>query len=166
MKLIQFDLERDFDTIKNCVTDERTHAMWCANRFIFPLEKENFSDVLSRIADQWGDIPFCLLTDNNETAGFFCYSLNSDTKEGMIKFLVVNPEFRGKGVAGELLRLASEYAFENGAELVHLNVFPENSRAMKCYLKAGFTQRKLTENAFTYKDESWRRCNMVLTRNK
>lgn len=162
MKFIRFDLERDFDAIKNWITDERTHAMWCANRFSYPLEKGNFSSVLSELERQGGDIPFCLLNDSEETAAFFCYSHNDGMKEGMLKFVVVNPEFRGKGVAEELIKLASEYAWENGAELVHLNVFPENIRALKCYTKAGFTQRKLTENAFVFGDESWGRCNMIL----
>ena len=47
MKLIEVNLDRDFDVIKNWVTDERTHAMWCANYFQYPLEKEDFANVLA-----------------------------------------------------------------------------------------------------------------------
>ena len=162
MKLSEFILDRDFDKIKNWIEDERTHAMWSASRFAFPLEKENFTTVLSDMNSKSGDIPFLVVTDEREAAGFFCYAFNEETKEGMLKFIVVNPAFRGKGVAGELLKLASEYAFEHGAEMVHLNVFTENVRAKKCYLKAGFTERNTTENAFQYKDEYWGRCNMTL----
>ena len=62
-----------------------------------------------------------------------------------------------------MLKLVVEYAFgKAGAELVQLNAFPENIRAKKCYEKAGFVERNLTENAFTYKDESWGRCNMII----
>ena len=50
------------------------------------------------------------------------------------------------------------------ADAVHLNVFPENPSAKKCYEKAGFKERTLTENAFSFKDESWGRCNMITTR--
>ena len=35
-----------------------------------------------------------------------------------------------------------------------MNVFPENPSAKKCYEKAGFKERTLTENAFSFKDES------------
>ena len=81
----------------------------------------------------------------------------------MLKFVIVNPEYRGKGIANEMLKLVVEYAFgKAGAELVQLNVFSENIRAKKCYEKAGFVERNLTENAFTYKDESWGRCNMII----
>ena len=65
------------------------------------------------------------MNDDGEPAGFFCYSLNNETKEGMLKFIVVNPAFRGKGIARDMLKAASDYAFKNGAELVHLNVFPK-----------------------------------------
>ncbi len=55
--------------------------------------------------------------------------------------------------------LAVKQAFENPeTERVQLNVFPENPRAMRCYKKAGFVERKLTPDAFAYKDETWGRC--------
>ena len=47
---------------------------------------------------------------------------------------------------------------------VHLNVFPENPSSKKCYEKVGFKERTLTENVFSFKDESWGRCNMITTR--
>ena len=85
----------------------------------------------------------------------------------MLKFVVVNPAYRGKGIAKEMLEAAAVYAFEDTkADALQLNVFPENERAKKCYLKAGFTERNTTENAFIFKDESWGRCNMVLRKNK
>ena len=162
MVLKIFDPARDFDTIKNWIDDERTHAMWCASKFAFPLERTNFTNALSDMNSKTGDIPFMALADDGEAAGFLCYAFNSEAKEGMLKFVVVNPAFRGKGIAGELLKSAAEYAFEHGAEMVHLNVFTENVRAKKCYLKAGFVERNTTENAFQYKDEFWGRCNMAL----
>ncbi len=161
MKLREYLPSKDFDNIKSWIDDERTHAMWCAGRFEYPLEKENFEAVLEDMHSKWGDTPFIASLDDGNNVGFFCYSLNDETKEGMLKFIVVNSLLRGKGVAKEMLELASQYAFEEtGAKALHLNVFSENIRAKKCYKKAGFTERSVTENAFSYKDESWGRCNM------
>ena len=162
MELRKYDPERDFEIIKNWIDDERTHAMWCANLFEYPLNRENVTEVLLLAAEKYGDVPFIAMEAGKE-AGFFCYHTNQSTKEGMLKFIIVNPEYRGKGIANEMLKSVIEYAFEKaGAELVQLNVFPENIRAKKCYEKAGFVERNLTENAFTYKDESWGRCNMII----
>lgn len=161
MKLREYLPSKDFDNIKSWIDDERTHAMWCAGRFEYPLEKENFEAVLEDMHSKCGDTPFIASLDDGNNVGFFCYSLNDETKEGMLKFIVVNSLLRGKGVAKEMLELASQYAFEvTGAKALHLNVFSENIRAKKCYQKAGFTERSVTENAFSYKDESWGRCNM------
>ncbi|WP_242830373.1 GNAT family N-acetyltransferase [Butyrivibrio sp. AE3009] len=161
MKLREYLPSKDFDNIKSWIDDERTHAMWCAGRFEYPLEKENFEAVLEDMHSKWGDTPFIASLDDGNNVGFFCYSLNDETKEGMLKFIVVNSLLRGKGVAKEMLELASQYAFEEtGAKALHLNVFSENIRAKKCYQKAGFTEWSVTENAFSYKDESWGRCNM------
>ena len=89
--------------------------------------------------------------------------IDAETKEVMVKFVVVNPECRGKGIAGEMINLVKEYAFnEAGAEALHLNVFPENPRAKRCYEKAGFVERNLTENAFEYEGEFWGRLNMII----
>ena len=83
----------------------------------------------------------------------------------MLKFVVVDPKVRGKGVAQNMLKLAAQYAFnETGADALQLNVFPENTRAKKCYEKAGFKERNITYNAFRFKDESWGRCNMIMYR--
>lgn len=162
MQLRKFEIDSDFEAMKEWVTDERTHAMWCANLIKYPLSKDNLADTLKEFADRFGDVPYVAISDAGKVVGFFCYSLNNETKEGMLKFVVVDPESRGKGIAREMLSLAVRQAFENPeAAIVQLNVFPENLRAKRCYEKTGFVERNLTLNAFTYKDESWGRCNMI-----
>lgn len=166
MKLRPLDIRKDFEIIRNWVPDERAHAMWCANRFAYPLTLENFEKVLGEAAEKFGDRPFAAVSDDDKILGFFCYSLNAETNEGMLKFVVAAPEERGKGTAGEMLQMAIKYAFETTkADVVQLNVFPENPRAKRCYEKAGFKVRKTTEKAFPYKDELWGRCNMVFEKN-
>ena len=165
MKLREFEIDNDFESMKNWVTDERMHGMWCANLIKYPLSKERMATTMTEAADRFGDVPYVAISDDGRVEGFFCYSYNNETKEGMLKFVVVDPEVRGKEVAQKMLRLAVKQAFENPeAERVQLNVFPENPRAMRCYEKAGFVVRKLTPDAFTYIDETWGRCNMVFTK--
>ena len=165
MKLRLFESDKDFDTIKTWITDERTHAFWSANRFSYPLDYENFEATLKEGNRNFGDTPYVATDDSDTAVGFFIYSYNQETKEGMLKFIVVDPERRGKGTARKMLRLAADQAFKNlDTQALHLNVFPENARAKRCYEKAGFTERKTTPQAFAYKDELWDRCNMVLKR--
>ena len=59
--------------------------------------------------------------------------------------------------------IALEYAFyETKADAVQLNVFSQNTGAVKCYKSIGFVERKTDYSAFGYKDELWDRCNMVI----
>ncbi|MCR5807862.1 MAG: GNAT family N-acetyltransferase [Oscillospiraceae bacterium] len=165
MRLRPYIHRHDFEKIQNWITDERTHAMWCANHIKFPLEKEDFEQTLDRMYGLYGDLPFIAVTDEGKAVGFICCSVNYETNEAMLAFVLVSPEERGKGTAVEMLRLASRYCFEIlGADAVQLNVFDANIRARKCYEKAGFTERRLEKDAFAYKDELWGRCNMVLSK--
>ncbi|MBR4760428.1 MAG: GNAT family N-acetyltransferase [Lachnospiraceae bacterium] len=163
MKIRAYNADRDFPVIKDWITDERTHAMWCANRTSFPIEKESFDQLLKDIAERCNDKPFVALDENGAVVGFFCYSLNTDTREGMLKFVMVDPARRGKGLGREMIRSATAYAFdETGAKAVQLMVLSANERARKCYEGAGFTERHRQEGAFSYQDEIWDRINMVI----
>ena len=167
MRICRFEIDRDYEVISSWISDERTHAMWCANLISYPLEKESLRRFLSDISGRFGDSPFVAVDDTGRIVGFYCYSLNHETKEGMLKFVMVDAVARGKGIGKEMIRLAVRNAFSDPeVQAVQLNVFPENARARKCYEGAGFIERTTTPDAFRYKDESWGRCNMVITREK
>lgn len=156
-------ISSDFDELKKWITDERTHSMWCANLIQYPLEKKNFEDKLAEMTLKYGDNPYVAATDEGKAVGFFCYSVNADTNEGMLKFVMISPEFRGKGYGREMVALAVKYAFEiTKADIVQLNVFSNNTTARKCYLSAGFSERSVTNKAFCFNDEMWGRCNMAI----
>lgn len=156
---------KDFDIISQWITDECSHALWCANLMPYPLEKNSFDALLQEAEERFGDSPFVATTNDGQVVGFFCFSVNLHTNEGMLKFVVIDNTMRNKGYGCEMLKLVIKYAFEIAkADAVHLNVFLENPGAKKCYEKVGFKERTLTENAFSFKDESWGRCNMVITR--
>ncbi len=158
-------LNKDFDTISQWITDERSHALWSANLIPYPLEKKGFDELLLRVEEQFGDSAFVATTDEGRVVGFFCFSVNLNTNEGMFKFIVIDDSVRNMGYGCEMLKLAVKYAFEIAkADAVQLNVFSENPGAKKCYQKVGFKERTLTENAFSFMDESWERYNMVITK--
>jgi phosphoglycerate dehydrogenase-like enzyme/RimJ/RimL family protein N-acetyltransferase len=165
MRLTPFDPERDFEKIKDWSTDERSHGMWCGGNFAFPLERENFLEGLSGFVRRYGDVPLLAVTDRGEPVGFFTYALDSETKECLLKLVIVKPECRGKGVGREMLALAAERIFsETDAALIHLNVFLENVGAKRCYEHAGFTDRTVVPDAFPWRDERWGKCNMIMKR--
>lgn len=56
----------DFDEIKNWISDERTHAMWCANLIKYPIEKANFDNVMLEEAARFDDSPYVATTDDGK----------------------------------------------------------------------------------------------------
>ena len=146
VRIRPYNASRDFEAIRQWVCDERSHAMWCANLIPYPLEKAGFEATLRTAAIRFGDSPFVATTDGGEAIGFFSYSTNLDTNEGMLKFVIVDSRLRGQGYGGEMLKLALKYAFEiMGAETVTLGAFEGNDIAHNCYKKIGFTDRDIRQ---------------------
>lgn len=161
LRLRQYRPE-DFDDIRSWIGDARTHAFWCAGRFRFPPEREDFRQVLARAAESAGEAPFTAEREG-KAAGFFCWSMDRETRVGKLRFVVLDPALRGRGLGQALLRLALRHAFgEWGAEAVLLSVFPENRRAMRCYEAVGFRVRSTEEGVFPFGDERWGRCTMII----
>lgn len=155
----------DFETVRGWVSDERTHTMWCANLIPFPMTREGFEATLAEATARFGDRQYIAEDEDGNAVGFFCISdIVPESRELMLKFVIVNSALRGKGYGRQMLVLAAKQAFEIGAQAVQLNVFTVNAPAKKCYLAAGFRERRTTENCFAYKDEMWGRCNMFTER--
>ncbi len=162
MRLRPYIPDRDFDVIKYWITDERTHALWCGDRAEYPLARGSFDFFLREIAANNGDTPFVALNDFGRPMGFFCISVSTETNEAMLKFVVVDPIRRGKGVGREMLSLAVKYAFEiAGAESLRLCVFSGNVPAIRCYEAVGFTIQSTDTAAFDFGIEKWDRCHMI-----
>lgn len=167
MRIRPYIESKDFEVISQWITDEKTHAMWCANTIDYPIVKENFDSVLEYGAFKYSDSAYVATTDVGEVIGFFCYSSNLETNEGMLKFVMVDDKYRGKGYGKEMIALAIKYAFEiTKVDAVQLNVFSVNARAKQCYISSGFSERRTDDNVFKFKNELWGRCNMVVNRER
>ena len=165
MRIRPYIPDKDFEYISKWIDTERTHAFWSANRFPYPITPESFHDFLQKISIEWADNAYVATENNGQVVGFFCYSVNTETNIGFLKFVIVDKEKRGNGYGKEMLHLAVQYAFQiTGAAAVQLNVFNENIAAKQCYEKVGFVERNIDKDVFSYKDELWSRCNMIITK--
>lgn len=163
MKLRLYNELIDYDFLHNWINDERTHALWCANRIPYPMTSEALHDVLEKDAQDWNGHAYVATEEDGKQIGFFVLSVNTCNNSGFLKFVIVDKELRGMGYGAQLLEAALRYSFEvAGVSSVQLNVFDVNDNAKKCYSNAGFVVDSITENAFIYNDESWGRYHMVI----
>ena len=165
MKIRPYIKSKDYSYIEKWIDNERSHALWCANNFPYPMTPETFQDFLERAMEEWSACAFVATDDRGNVIGFFQYSLNLESNEGFLASIIVNNKLRGKGFGKEMIRLAVRYAFEiTNAESVQLNVFEENAAAKRCYERLGFVERSTAKDVFTFQDELWGRCNMTITK--
>lgn len=165
LKLRPYQHEQDSETLRQWITDRRTHAMWCADRFPYPPDPEQFAETLRMMREQGGDQPYIAEDHTGRAVGFFCYPAEPRNGEILLKFVIVDPTLRGQGIGCKMIRAAVREIFaKTDASAVQLMVFAENIAARKCYRNAGFTERSLTPGTFRFGNEAWGRCNMVICR--
>jgi ribosomal protein S18 acetylase RimI-like enzyme len=68
---------------------------------------------------------------------------------GYIEDVVVHGAFRGRGIAGKLVRAALDTAREAGAQKVDLTSNPSREAANRLYVRIGFERRET--NAYRYR---------------
>lgn len=162
MTLRPFIMEKDFVYLQKWITDQRTHALWCANIIPYPLRKETLAIVLENDARDWGGKAYTMLDEYERPIGFFVFSVNKNDNTGFLRFVVLDNTLRGQGVGVQMLQQISEFAFElTGVSAVQLNVFDVNLPARKCYEKVGFVEDAMTPNVFVFQNEQWGRCHMI-----
>lgn len=165
MRLRPYIHSKDYDYIHKWINDERMHALWCANLVPYPMTEEKLQGVLQKDAADWGGCAYVATADDGALLGFFVLSVNVISNSGFLKFVIVNNKFRGKGYGARMIKLIQKYAFEiAGVSSIQLNVFDVNTSARKCYARNGFVEDSFAENAFTFHDESWGRCHMVVSK--
>ena len=167
MRLRPYIKSVDFKYIAGWIDNERSHALWCANNFPYPLTAEVFHAFLDKTMEEWMVSAFVVTDDGGKPVGFFRYSVNTESNQGFLMSIIIDNKLRGKGYGRELMEMALRYAFEfTGADWVQLNVFNENTDAKRCYERVGFAERSVKPNALVYGDETWSMCNMAISKNR
>ena len=165
MRIRPYIPNKDYEHLAKWIDNEKTHAFWCADLLPYPVTSEAFHNFLEKNSMDRTDSAYVATENDGQAAGFFCYSINTKTNLGFLKFIIIDPSKRGKGYGRKMLTLALQYAFQiTGAEAVQLNVFDENISAKQCYEKVGFVQRSIDRDIFAFKDELWSRCSMIASR--
>lgn len=166
MRLRPYIPDTDYNYLKQWINTERIHAFWCANRFSYPVDEKTFHSFLKSNARSGMENAFTATEDNGRPVGFFCYSIDTESNTGFLKYVIIDNTRRGNGCGSQMLTLALQYAFQiTGAASVQLNVFHENTSAKHCYEKNGFSERSTERHPFQFKNELWNKCNMIIYRN-
>jgi RimJ/RimL family protein N-acetyltransferase len=139
------------------VKEEQTFAMWCANKFTYPLTEEQLIEYKELYENNEQGWLFTALDENGKPIGHLLMrNANYSNLSVHFGFVIIDQNLRGRGYGKEMIRLAVKYAFEIlKVKKVTLGVFANNPAAHNCYKSVGFVDQKFYEDFFPFKDEKW-----------
>jgi ribosomal protein S18 acetylase RimI-like enzyme len=74
----------------------------------------------------------------NDTVGWIWYEMVDEGKKAFLVYIFIDPKYRGRGLAGEVLEFFEQETRARGAEEIVLYVFKLNTPAIKLYKKNGY----------------------------
>lgn len=131
----------DASVLLSWLSDERTVALWKADRFSWPLDQRQLETYLQEFTENMGQEAFMAVTGDGRSVGHFSFrEIEEERKTAHLGFIVVNPACRGLGYGRSMVKLALEWAFcQKKLDSVWLGVYDCNQAARHCYEALGFT---------------------------
>ena len=96
-----------------------------------------------------GRLRIKVLREHDAFVGFTAYYMKTSDL-GLLLFLAVNPEFRGKGYGDMLTRYALNDLIRVGAKRIRLVTRTCNIPAQKLYKRVGFKETSRDDEGFVY----------------
>lgn len=131
----------DLETIKNWVTSKAQCAAWAGDMVRFPFVGTNLQDDIEFTQHQH----FIIKIDGELAA--FAQLRTINPYQSHIGRLIINPNFRGQGIAPKFFKLLTNKARTQNPQikLITLNVLETNLTALKIYAAQGFEQYRFIE---------------------
>jgi 2-polyprenyl-3-methyl-5-hydroxy-6-metoxy-1,4-benzoquinol methylase len=127
------------------------HLTTCSNTFTPSLDSYvDINDYSKKIFEQ---ATLFSKFDGDKLVGLVAAYDNPTEKFGWVTNVSVDPNYSRKGIASELLNECNKY-FENKKYFnIFLEVFSDNKKAIKLYIKHGFINYKIKDNKMTLKQQ-------------
>lgn len=158
----------DIEYLLNWNTDECAFAQWCANKFSYPLTREQLLLYYQKYEnDDTGWIMTALDEEGTPVGHILMRMADYKKKSIHFGFIIVDSQIRGKGFGKEMVALALKYSFEIlKVNQVTLGVFDNNPAGHYCYKAAGFKDIKYHEAVFPFGEEKWGVYDMAINSNE
>ena len=106
----------------------------------------DYENDLQRPLSEWlkriGESPTFMAWDGDTAAGMagiFSGRSSKTAHQGTIWGVYVRPAYRGRGLGGELVRRCLAWARENGKKIAYIAAAGNNTAAIRCYERCGFS---------------------------
>lgn len=134
----------DSEIICQWIKSEEELYKWSADRInIFPLHGSDLENNYAPHIRTGRFFPLTAVDEDGRPLGHFFIRFPREDDDSTVRFgfVIVDPEFRGKGCGKEMLRLGINYVRDNlHAKRIDLGVFENNPSAKHCYESLGFRE--------------------------
>ncbi|GEA61527.1 GNAT family N-acetyltransferase [Vibrio comitans] len=149
MEFIVFE-ESDYAQLIDWIDSKELNYLWGGPAYEYPLSHSQ----IKRHCAQESVFPF-LARHEGQSVGFIELYRASPSEFRVCRVFIAS-EFRGLGLAQEMVRLATEKAHvEFNANLLTLNVFSHNGSAIKCYENLGFVTTSTQVGDREFEEKVW-----------
>jgi RimJ/RimL family protein N-acetyltransferase len=110
---------------------------------VYPNTKQNSIQFIENVESSENDVAFAIITrENNEYIGNTgLHKIDFVNSHAEFGILIGNKNYWDKGIGTEVTKLLVDYGFGIlNLNKIFLRVYNNNSRGIKCYQKAGFSQ--------------------------
>lgn len=147
----------DSKIICGWINGEEDFYQWCAGMYGYPLTARQLTDRFLSFQSDENAWFMTALDENGIVCGHFIFR-KADFKQNSVHigFVILAPEYRGKGIGRQMMRCALKYASDIlGMNTVTLGVFLNNTAAVDCYRSVGFRFDRSECDAFEFKGHKW-----------
>ncbi len=136
--------KEDAAAICKWLKSEEELYKWSADRFNkFPLSENDINENYAPQLETKRFFPITAVDENENLLGHFIIRYPNEKDDSSVRFgfVIVNPDFRGRGLGKKMLSLGIEYVKKNlGVQRIDLGVFENNPGARHCYEVVGFRE--------------------------
>ncbi len=147
--IVEFDYNRDKQFIADQFDADWYWLTAQSRTETDPVKQFQLHAVSLRYPQTYGKLIIKMMYVKSQPVGFVAY-YNKSFYEGVILFVDVNKEFRGKHYAEKLLRYAINDLFDHGVSIVRLITRPTNTSARALYERVGFKQYDIDDTFVHY----------------
>ena len=162
--------ENDFNQLIHEISDARFLLQWAGPKYTYPLDVAQLKDTLEKTNGEQPSFKAfkAIKADSSDAIGHIqLMDIDYNNSSCILGRVLIFSEYRGTGLAKELVNCAVEYAFLTlGLQKITLGVFDFNRSAITTYQKIGFVEYQFNEGVRQFQNENWNVIKMKLYKNK
>lgn len=166
MRLVPFTADH-FTLLASWFKSEEDVVLWGGPFLHYPIDTPQMQSILDESTTNPPRRKCWMVEEDNQLVGHIELGFDRRNDNVILQRVGVNPDYRGRGLAEPMVRLAMREAFsESQVARLELNVFSFNEPAIKVYTKVGFKTEGTRRSSTRVGSQRWDGTVMAILRDE